>query len=106
MSLDMLTVVTGNDLLEIVLDTIRRHLDIWACMDVLGDVTAALFESNRTWKAAGVHVRSLVRLILEIDDCRFLDNASRQSVIDDAVHYAQVFLTLFLPSKIQLFIRV
>ena len=82
--------MTTNDLLDDLLDTLRRHLDVWASMDVVSTITEALYNSHLSWKARGIYMRPLVTLLLEVDDCRFLDEASRQHVLEDATHYAQV----------------
>ena len=42
------------------------------------------------WKVKGVHLRCLVNLLLEVDDGKYLDSASRQQVIEDAGHFARV----------------
>ena len=59
-------------------------------MDAMADIASALLDAHQAWKARGVHIRCLVNLLLEIDDGKYLDAVSRQHVIEDAGHFAQV----------------
>lgn len=83
-------VSTTTDFLMAVVESLRRGLNLWVCMDAMATIAQALLATHYAWKTRGVHVRCLVELLLEVDDGRFLDSASRQSVIDDAVHFSQV----------------
>ena len=82
----------STDLLLAVVDDLRRHLDLWACMDALTLIVHTLFDVHNAWKSKGIHIRFLVDLLLNIDDGRMLSSASRNQVVEGAMHFAQVRL--------------
>lgn len=75
-----------------IVDNLRRSLDMWVCMDAVGNIVQTLFITHQAWKSKGVHIRCLTNLLLEMDEGRYLDGADRQTAIEDAVHFAQVCL--------------
>ncbi|KAH8119597.1 hypothetical protein DFH11DRAFT_1501865 [Phellopilus nigrolimitatus] len=88
-SMDVLKTTTTTDLLMAVLDNLKKGLTLWNCMDAMSSITQILLETHQAWKARGIHIRCLVNLLLEVDDCRYLDSIVRQDVIDDATHFVQ-----------------
>lgn len=88
--MEVLKSVQEKDLLVAVVETLRKHLDIWACMNQLDSIVQALCVLYRSWKLRGIHIRPLVAFILELDDGQRLDALTRQQITESAVHYAQV----------------
>ena len=75
-----------------IVDNLKRSLDMWTCMDAVGDIVQALLATHQAWKSRGVHIRCLTNLLLEMDEGNYLDMTDRQAVNEDALHFAQVFL--------------
>ncbi|TDL22582.1 hypothetical protein BD410DRAFT_821184 [Rickenella mellea] len=88
-SLGLLGHTSTNALLIPILETLRRHVDIWACMNVVSTITHALHSTHQSWKSRGVQSRALLSLLTELDGGRHLDDASRQQITSDISHYAQ-----------------
>lgn len=86
----VLKVASSNEILALVIDTIRCHLDMWACMNKLLDITGTVYAVHQARKTRGEHVRPLVALILDMDDGRYLDAICRQQLIEEVAHYKQV----------------
>lgn len=79
-----------TDLLMVIVDNLKRSLDMWTCMDTVNGIVQTLFATHQSWKSKGVHIRCLTNVLLEMDYGKYLDTAERQMVIDDATHFAQV----------------
>ncbi|KAJ7782856.1 hypothetical protein B0H16DRAFT_1494639 [Mycena metata] len=72
------------DLLTAVIDTISRFTCIWNCMNVTGIIVNSLFAAHQRWKKTrGGEFRALLNLLVEFDDGRYLDEASRSHVNTD-----------------------
>ncbi|KAJ7690646.1 hypothetical protein B0H17DRAFT_1064288 [Mycena rosella] len=72
------------DLLTAVIDTLHRFTCIWTCMNVTGTIVNALFTAHQRWKKTrGGEFRALLNLLVEFDDGRYLDEASRSLVNAD-----------------------
>lgn len=89
-SLDILVHASTHDLLVAIVETLRRHIDIWACMNAIPTITQALYASHQAWKSRGIQMRYLLSLLMELDDGHRLDVASRQQINVDITHCAQV----------------
>ena len=59
-------------------------------MDAIPTIVETLYNVHTAWKSKGVHIRFLVDLLLDIDDGRVLDSASRRLIVDGAAQFAQV----------------
>ncbi|KAJ7647576.1 hypothetical protein FB45DRAFT_893821 [Roridomyces roridus] len=72
------------DLLTAVIDTLHRFPCIWTCMNVTGTIVNALDSAHQRWKKSrGGEIRSLLNLLVEFDDNRHLDDASRARLVAD-----------------------
>ncbi|KAJ7039194.1 hypothetical protein C8F04DRAFT_1087468 [Mycena alexandri] len=72
------------DLLTAVIDTVYRFTCIWNCMNVTGIIVNSLFAAHQRWKKnRGGEFRALLDLLVEFDDGRYLDEASRSHVNAD-----------------------
>lgn len=90
LNMEMLKTMHEKELLVAVIETLRRHMDIWACMNQLDVMLQSLCAIFRAWKSRGIHMRPLVAFILELDDGQRLDSSTRQQIIENAAQYAQV----------------
>ena len=78
------------DLLTIVIDTLRQHMEVWACMNALERITSALLAAHQYWKANSATNPSLLDLLIEFDNMRYLDPAVREQIFADRALYKQV----------------
>ncbi|KAI0829604.1 hypothetical protein BC628DRAFT_1314187 [Trametes gibbosa] len=83
MSLCTLEYANNSALLTAVIETIRQHIEVWACMDRMYDVTSALWTVHQTWRGRGLQNRVLLKLLAEVDNDRHLDAASREQMLSD-----------------------
>jgi len=74
------------------MEMLRRYSPIWAGMGVLRDITLALYAAYQSCKTRGIHCRSLLGLLLEIDAGRYLEVSSRKNVEMEITSYSQVRL--------------
>ncbi|EPQ57624.1 hypothetical protein GLOTRDRAFT_137894 [Gloeophyllum trabeum ATCC 11539] len=88
MSLLALQHVTTSEMLTAVLETLRRHLKVWICMDATGSITSALYEAHQYWRHQGIQTRALLDLLTEMDAGRHLDQASRDQLEADVASLA------------------
>ncbi|KAI0309797.1 hypothetical protein OF83DRAFT_1179208 [Amylostereum chailletii] len=79
----------SHDFLTILVETLRRYLDIWASMSVLKKLVDGLYAMHQTCKTTRQHSRALLTLLVEIDANRYLDPAARKGVDNDISLYAQ-----------------
>jgi mediator of RNA polymerase II transcription subunit 12, fungi type len=77
-------------MLTAVIETIYRYVDIWACMERTASIATALYASHQLWRAQGVQSRKLLALLVEIDNGRHLDRASRAHVAADTSSFKDV----------------
>ncbi|KAK7692890.1 hypothetical protein QCA50_004525 [Cerrena zonata] len=78
-----------HDLLTIVIDTLRQHVEVWACMNALGRTTEALLAAHQDWKANSATNLSLLDLLIEFDNMRYLDPGVREQIHADRALYKQ-----------------
>ncbi|OBZ68162.1 Mediator of RNA polymerase II transcription subunit 12 [Grifola frondosa] len=76
-----------NELLIAVIETLRQHMEVWACMNIMKTVAAALFAAHQFWRARGVQSRALLTLLVEIDNDRYLEPGSREHIQTDISTY-------------------
>ncbi|KAI0026676.1 hypothetical protein K488DRAFT_65362, partial [Vararia minispora EC-137] len=77
------------DFLVILVETLRRYKDIWACMGTLKQLADALYAAHQTCKARSLHSRPLLNFLIEIDGSRYLDPGVRAAVDAEIASYAQ-----------------
>ena len=78
------------DFLTILIETLRRFLDIWACMGVLKPLADALYATHLACKARTVHSRPLFDLLDEIDKAHRLESDARIAIEAEKTAFAQV----------------
>ncbi|TRM70308.1 hypothetical protein BD626DRAFT_448794 [Schizophyllum amplum] len=61
------------DSLVAVINTLKRHGTIWACMNARRRVVNALYNAHQLWKARGIQVRAILELLSELDQGKYLD---------------------------------
>ncbi|OSD03951.1 hypothetical protein PYCCODRAFT_163808 [Trametes coccinea BRFM310] len=83
MSLCTLEHANSSSLLTAVIETIRQHIEVWACMDRMQDVASALWAVHQTWRARGSQNRVLLKLLAEVDNDRYLEPAAREQMLSD-----------------------
>ncbi|KAF9819188.1 hypothetical protein IEO21_02359 [Rhodonia placenta] len=76
-----------TELLTVIIETLCQHMEVWACMNRMRDVTAALYGAHQFWRAQGVHSRALMHMLLQVDQERFLETEQRQQVLADVSIY-------------------
>jgi len=59
-------------------------------MGVLRDIALALYATYQSCKTRGIHCRSLLGLLLEIDAGRYLEVLARKNVETEVTSYSQV----------------
>ena len=89
-TLRILKVIPTNELLVVIIDTLRHRLEIWACMNKMPEIMETVYGVHQAKKSRGEHVRPLVTLILDMDNGHYLDPTSKHLLVEEAAHYAQV----------------
>ncbi|KAH0589220.1 hypothetical protein H2248_004982 [Termitomyces sp. 'cryptogamus'] len=75
------------DLLIAIIDTFHRFSTIWACMNEVRSIVAALDKAHQVWKARGIQSRPLLSLLLDFDDGKYLSNVSRERITTDVTMF-------------------
>ncbi|KAI0356240.1 hypothetical protein OH77DRAFT_1401364 [Trametes cingulata] len=83
MSLCTLEYANNSPLLTAVIETIRQHIEVWACMDRMKEVASALWTVHQTWRSRGSQNRVLLKLLAEVDNDRHLEPAAREQMLSD-----------------------
>ncbi|KAJ7594649.1 hypothetical protein C8J56DRAFT_444559 [Mycena floridula] len=86
LTLCMLQYSTALDLLQAVVDTLRRYAIIWASMDVIPEITTALYAAHQLRKTRGTY-RSLLLLLMDFDGGRYLPDDAREQIITDMTSF-------------------
>ena len=76
---------------------ILRRSPIRAGMGVLRDIALALYATYQSCKTRGIHCRSLLGLLLEIDAGRYLEVLARKNVETEVTSYSQVGSHFYSP---------
>ncbi|EGO25090.1 hypothetical protein SERLADRAFT_368519 [Serpula lacrymans var. lacrymans S7.9] len=87
LSLIILEHASSVDLLTAVNETFHRFATIWTSMNVTGTITAALHAAHLVWRTRGIQMRSLLALLVEMDNGRHLDVTSREHVAADIASF-------------------
>ncbi|OAX39947.1 hypothetical protein K503DRAFT_781763 [Rhizopogon vinicolor AM-OR11-026] len=83
LSLSVLSQTSHAELLTAVGEVFHRFATIWTSMNVTGIITSALYSAHLLWRTRGVQTRSLLALLIEMDDSRQLDSTARTQVEND-----------------------
>ena len=78
------------DLLTAVMETIKQHIEVWACMDVIKTIALALHTKHQSLKTRGNPNSSVLDLLIEMDQGRYLDQNAREVVLNDRAAYTNV----------------
>ena len=78
------------DTLMAVMNTLRRHGTIWACMNARGRIVEALYHAHQSWKARGIQVRKMLDFLTELDQGKYLDLESQGHVQADMISLTSV----------------
>jgi mediator of RNA polymerase II transcription subunit 12 len=78
------------DPLTAVVETIHRHLTVWACMQSSRKIAVALYTAHQTWRTEGIQSRALLALLVEVDGGQLLDSASRAHIEADISAFTHV----------------
>ncbi|KAL1675939.1 hypothetical protein EV122DRAFT_280599 [Schizophyllum commune] len=73
------------DTLMAVMNTLRRHGTIWACMNARGRIVEALYHAHQSWKARGIQVRKMLDFLTELDEGKYLDLEAQGHVQADMI---------------------
>jgi hypothetical protein len=76
-----------------VINTLQRFATIWACMNVMGSITLALYNAHQVWKVRGIQCRPLLSLLLEFDNNKYLRGTSRARITQDVAVFSLVSLS-------------
>ncbi|RDX50110.1 hypothetical protein OH76DRAFT_1402976 [Lentinus brumalis] len=87
MSLYTLEHVNGSPMLTAVFETLRQHMEVWACMNRMKDVASALWAVHQTWRSRGSQNRVLLKLLAEVDNDCYLEPAAREQMLSDISAY-------------------
>ncbi|KAH7905552.1 hypothetical protein BJ138DRAFT_1072652 [Hygrophoropsis aurantiaca] len=87
LSLLVLSHTLHSDTLVAVSEVFHRFATIWTSMNVTGTVTAALYATHLVWRTRGVLTRSLLALLVEMDDGRYLEAGERTQIAGDTATF-------------------
>ena len=90
MSLYTLEQVNSSSLLTAVIETLRQHMEVWACMNRMQEVASALWAVHQTWRSRGSQNRVLLKLLAEVDNEVYLEPAAREQMLSDISAYTHV----------------
>ena len=82
-NLTLIPCIASPELLGAIIDTFRRHADIWACIDAHGRLLDALCESHETWNWSTRRAQSRPLLCLLIE---FLSHPKMPQIAKDRVN--------------------
>ncbi|KAL6308224.1 hypothetical protein BKA93DRAFT_726196 [Sparassis latifolia] len=88
----------SNELLTAVMETLRQHMEVWACMNIMHTIATALYASHQFWRTRGIHTRALLSLLIEVDNDRYLEPASREHILADITAYTNALYPINQPS--------
>ena len=90
MSLCTLERATSGPTLSAVIETLRQHMEVWACMNRMKDIASALWAVHQAWRSRGLQNRVLLKLLAEVDNDSYLDPAAREQMLSDISAYTHV----------------
>jgi hypothetical protein len=97
-NLKLLACITSPELLGAIIDTLRRHADIWTCMDSDGPLLDALCVSHEAWNwnTRRAQSRPLLCLLIEFVDHPNMPQAAKDRVNEDALALMQAHILGYL----------
>ncbi|KAH9940479.1 uncharacterized protein BXZ73DRAFT_88710 [Epithele typhae] len=94
MSLATLDHAHTGPVLNAVVETLRQHMEVWACMNRMRDITLALWAVHQTRKSRGSQNSVLLKLLSEVDNDCYLDQASREQMLSDISAYTHALFPM------------
>lgn len=88
---------TMPDLLQVALDTLRIHLDVWAAMNIIDETVDRLRGHMILHESVGVSTRHMATFVREVGALR--QNSKDQDLVDDE-QYIKVRVVNRLPNRI------
>ncbi|CCM03317.1 uncharacterized protein FIBRA_05445 [Fibroporia radiculosa] len=79
---------SNHELLKAVIETLRQHMEVWACMNMLRTIAGALFAAHQFWRTRGIQTRALLSLLTEVDNGRYLEPQQREQMLGDLSAYS------------------
>ncbi|PCH43895.1 hypothetical protein WOLCODRAFT_138657 [Wolfiporia cocos MD-104 SS10] len=79
---------TTLQLLTVVIETLRQHMEVWACMDVMRTVAGALYSAHQFWRNRGIQTRALLCLLMKVDHEQYLEPEQRGQINSDISAYS------------------
>ncbi|KAH8108105.1 hypothetical protein BXZ70DRAFT_1015382 [Cristinia sonorae] len=70
-----------------VIETIKQHTEVWACMDATKIITFSLHNKHMALKAQGNQNSSILDILIEMDQARYLEQEARETVLMDRSAY-------------------
>ncbi|KAI0958249.1 hypothetical protein AcV7_004122 [Taiwanofungus camphoratus] len=76
-----------TELLTVVIETLRQHIEVWACMNVMKTIAESLYTAHQVWRTRGIRTRALLYFVIEVDNERYLEPVAREHVLADVSAY-------------------
>ncbi|KZT00461.1 uncharacterized protein LAESUDRAFT_666096 [Laetiporus sulphureus 93-53] len=76
------------ELMTAVIRTLRQHMEIWACMNVMKIISTALYSAHDAWRGNGIRIRALLFVLMEFDNGQYLSPEQREQVLSDITQYS------------------
>lgn len=89
LSLSVLSQTSHAELLTAVGEVFHRFATTWTAMNATGMITSALYSTHLLLRTQGGKTRSLLTLLIEMDDGRQLDATARTQVENDIASFTQ-----------------
>lgn len=80
----------SNEFLSAILQTLRQHVEVWGCLDMMKTIAERLFTTHSFWKTRGVQSRDLLSLLFAVDNGTHLDATSREQLLADHASFVHV----------------
>lgn len=90
MSLCTLDCANTHSLLTAITETLRQHMEVWACTNRMKGIASALWTVHQTWRSRGSQNRVLLKLLAEVDNDCYLEPAAREQMFSDISAYTHV----------------
>ena len=87
LSLSLLSQTPHAELLTAVGEVFHRFATVWTSMNVTGIIASAHYSAHLLGRTRGVQTRSLLTLLVEMDDGRQLDSTARTQIEDDVATF-------------------
>jgi hypothetical protein len=86
----LLACATTRDLLYLISDTIRAHLDVWNAMDTLSSLAMSLGQAHERLRSNNIWVRPAMSLLKRLDEAGKLDTRTKTQMQMDYASLHQV----------------